>query len=258
MKKSWSLSVIHLVRATAIVLLGCSLQSMAQTGPLVYESEDRQFTYVLHGGLSPDDVLLTTSILEENYGRVLTDLNVESVPTVTVTVWKDSEKYYQAQEKTLGVRYEGSGGYAWWNSQPELRLLHSTWKGAAIGALHEFAHIVSMAQNRSIPNDPRWLWEAIALYATRGIEQPPKVPDFLAERDFPTLEELDVGFNDADERRNIYDVGFFLTEYIVEVWGIEALGELAVSNGNLPSTLNISVPEFEQGWYEFLAQNYLN
>lgn len=173
-------------------------------------------------------------------------------------VWIDYENYYQDQEETLGLRYEGSGGYVWWCNEPELRLMHSTWRGASIGALHEFAHIVTMVRNSSIPNNPRWLWEAIAIYATRDFGQSPKVPDFLKEGYYPTLEELDVGFNDANERRNIYDVGFFLGEYIAKEWGIDMLGDLAESNGNLPLTLNTSVAEFEKGWHRFLNENYLN
>lgn len=233
--------------------------SLAQPDPLVFQSVDGQFKYVLHNGLTPNDVELSTSVLEEYCERVLSDLNVESVPQTTVTIWNDSESYYLAQEETTGQRFEGSGGYAWWGEIPELRLRHSTWKEADIGALHEYAHIVTMVRNKSIPNNPRWLWEAIAIYATRDIQsREPEIPGFISDRDFPSLNELNIGFNSADERRNIYDIGYFLGDYIVLNWGIEALGDLAESNGNIPDTLKISIAEFEQGWQKYFEENYLN
>jgi len=248
-------------RLPALCLLAAALVirslASAQSIPLSYESEDGQFKYILHNELTREDIEVTASVLEDYYRRVLSDLNVESVPKTTVTIWNDPASYYRVQEETTGQRFEGSGGYAWWGAAPELRLQHSTRRGAAIGALHEFAHIVSMARNKTIPNNPRWLWEATALYATRDL-QPSRIPIFIMQRDFPTLSELNVGFNYANEQRSIYDVGFFLAEYIVENWGNEAIGQLVESNGDIPTTLKVSVSEFEQGWITFLTANYLD
>jgi len=233
--------------------------SFTQSDPIVFHSDDGHFKYVLHNGLTPSDVEQSTSILEEYYERVRSDLNVESVPQTTVTIWNDSESYYLVQEETTGQRFEGSGGYAWWGEIPELKLRHSARRGAAIGALHEYAHIVTMVRNKSIPNNPRWLWEAIAIYATRDIlSSDPEVPEFISNRDYPSLDELTVGFNSADERRNIYDLGYFIGDYIVLNWGIEALGDLVESNGNIPDTLDISVKEFERGLENYFEEHYLN
>tara|TARA_R110002167_G_scaffold45324_4_gene136345 strand:- start:22528 stop:23298 length:771 start_codon:yes stop_codon:yes gene_type:complete len=256
MKKDRAHAIHKLIGVT---LMGLTSLAIAQPNPLIYESTDGQFRYVLHNGLSASEVAPTIEVLEENYKRVFSDLNVKSVPQTTVTIWNDSESYYRAQEETTGQRFVGSGGYVWWAEVPELRLRHGTRREAKAIALHEFAHIVSMVRNRSIPNRPRWLWETIAIYATRDIDsEVPNIPEFITQRDFPSLDELNVGFNSADESRNIYDVGFFLGEYIVSKWGIEAFGELTETNGDIPGTLQISISEFERGWEEYFEEHYLD
>ena len=64
------------------------------------------------------------------------------------------------------MRFPGSRGYV--TGDNELRLLYHRRLSAQKEAVHEFAHVVSMYVNSTIPNNPRWLWEAVALYENQG------------------------------------------------------------------------------------------
>lgn len=125
------------------------------------------------------------------------------------------------------------------------------------GLLHEFVHIASIAVNRTIGNNPRWLWESVAQYEAGEYSSGLPRIDYIIARDYPTLAELNVGFNEANEARNIYQFGYVIAEYIVNKWGIERLVALIKSNGNIQSILGISVTEFDAGWHSFMEQEYL-
>ncbi|HEY1870644.1 MAG TPA: hypothetical protein VGG71_06260, partial [Chitinophagaceae bacterium] len=82
--------------------------------------------------------------------------------------------------------------------------------------IHEFAHCVSRDINWTIVNDPRWLWEAIA----------------------------------------IYDVGYFLVQYLVETKGSPVLNALIKNNGNIMQTLDMDDEEFTKQWFAFVKKRY--
>ena len=77
----------------------------------------------------------------------------------------------------------------------------------------------------------------------------------MAEGDYLTLSELNSGFGTRGNR--IYAVGYILSEYIVERWGMEALRELIETNSDIPSALGLGNVEFEEGWYAWIKNKYL-
>ena len=221
------------------------------------KEKENQFQYVLYNDLKETDVTHMTSFLESNYQRILQDLNVSSLPLVTVRIWKNYEDFHQEQENSLGQRYIGSMGYITWAKQPELKLMYREGDDGAISMVHEFAHIASLAINSTIANNPRWLWEAIAIYEAGKLKVPPSQIEYIAARDFPTIEELSIGYNRDGEERNIYQVGYVLGEFIDSKWGAGTLSALIKSNGNIQETLKVPVPEFEASWHKFIQNRYL-
>jgi hypothetical protein len=154
-------------------------------------------------------------------------------------------------EELLGVRYAGADGYVYGAGEFHIRLV----RDAAGNAVHEFSHVVSLNVNREFANNPRWLWEAVAIYEAQEFVDPKKV-QYMVEGDYPTLSELNLGFGTGGNR--IYSLGYILAEYVVEGWGMEALRGLIESNGNMISVLGVDIKEFENGWHEWLERKFFS
>ena len=122
-------------------------------------------------------------------------------------------------------------------------------------AVHEFAHLVTMQVNSTISNNPRWLWEAVALYENNEFVDP-KLLSYMVSGNYPTLAELNTDYNVSNH--SIYDVGYVLLEYVVLTWGMNTVIELIKNNGNLSNSLGMTTQEFESGWYQFVEEKYLN
>jgi hypothetical protein len=115
---------------------------------------------------------------------------------------------------------------------------------------HEFVHCVSMKINPTIGNNPRWLWEAVALYEA-NLPWDPRLLSYLVKQKPPSLQELNDFSNAA-----IYEVGYFLAQFIVETHGTGALKALIQNNGNLKDTLNMDDEEFSKQWFTFVKKKY--
>ena len=90
--------------------------------------------------------------------------------------------------------------------------LASAWSYAngVTAIVHEFAHCASLRVNPSIANNPRWLWESVALYEAGQIRDPRTLPYLTGHRP-PALADLNRIENTA-----IYEVGGLIGEFIVE------------------------------------------
>lgn len=115
---------------------------------------------------------------------------------------------------------------------------------------HEFAHCVSQRINSNISNNPRWLWEAVALYEA-NFPWDPKMLPYLVNQQPPSLKEL----NELSNPR-IYEVGYYLAQFIFETYGATALKSLILNNGNLKDSLNMNEEEFTRQWFAFVKKKY--
>ncbi len=214
-------------------------------------SDEKHFEFVLHDGLSSSISSDISKELEGNYQRIIDDLQIEFMPEVTIKIWANYNNFLVAMESDIGVRYPGATGYVF--GMQELRLFYTG--NVSLAAVHEFAHLVSMQVNSRIPNNPRWLWEAVALYESQDFIDP-KTLSYMVSGDYPTLSELNTDYNSS--YHNIYSVGYVLLEYVVQTWGMETVIELIENNGNISTLLGITTQEFESGWYQFVKDKYLN
>jgi len=245
MQESYTLSLRRKAIAFLVLFLAISVQSFAQV------VGQQRFHFVVHDTLELGDIGHLVHALEGNYERIMEDLRVPSLPQITVQVWSDEDAYQDAMEAQLGMRFPGSRGYV--TGDRELRLLYHRRLSAQKEAVHEFAHVVSLNLNSNFGNNPRWLWEAVAMYAAEEFRDPKEIP-YLKEGDYPSLAELNTDFNSG---RNIYDVGYLLVDYVVTSWDHDHLIALIKSNGAIEETLGISEAEFETGWQRFLKKKYL-
>jgi hypothetical protein len=118
--------------------------------------------------------------------------------------------------------------------------------------VHEFAHNVTLHLNSGAANNPVWLWESVAVYEAGQYVPPVSLP-YLVAGQFPTLAQL----NDRTGSYSIYDVGYVLTQFMLERWGWSGVRTLILSNGNLTQAFGLSTAAFEREWRDFVILRYL-
>jgi len=211
---------------------------------------DGPFEWVLHDGLEPDQVRHLEVALQEARPRVLAGLGLEDVPSVHVQIWADEEAYQAVMKETFGSRAPGSRGYITGNQ--EVRLLYHTMLSAQREAVHEFTHVASLHVNPDFANNPRWLWEAVAIYLAGEYVSPQQSGLFGDDR-CPSLELLNSPF---DRGGTIYSAGYLLGDFIDKTWGRETFLQLIKNNGDVGASLELSDEVFEQRWCTYVRQTY--
>lgn len=71
---------------------------------------------------------------------------------------------------------------------------------------------------------------------------------------YPTLQQLNAGPNAS---RQVYEIGYVLGEFIVTWWGRPALLRLIQTNADVQGVLGLSPTAFEEAWYAWVRQRYL-
>jgi hypothetical protein len=240
-----------------ITSLGCkNTQTDAPVGPAKDSTsalplEIPAFDFVLYDGLAKDAAEPIRSKLAENSPRILSDLQAAQADTYTVYLWGTNESYLDAQQQRIGTRYPGSTGYVMGPSA--MGLLNVA--GVAGNAVHEYAHSISLRINGSFGNNPRWCWEAVALYESGGFIDPRNI-NYLANGNYPSLNDLNSDFNTGNQK--IYQVGYLLVEFIKARWGMNAVIDLIKQNGNIQRVFGKTNAEFESEWKQYIEAKYFS
>ena len=82
----------------------------------------------------------------------------------------------------------------------------------------------------------------------------PKNISYLAAGNYPTIAELNSNFNTGNYK--IYEVGYLLSEYIIETWSKISYVNMIKQNANIESVLGITTQQFEAGWKNFVMTKY--
>lgn len=251
---------VGIYRIGALVIIGAILLSSGCNSPsgpsesddpsaLRMISNNPHFEYY-YDGLDQSRIQFVIDALERNYDRIISALTAINMPVVRAKIWIDENGFYNAMHEDLGRIFAGAKGYVM--GPDELRLL-LTHRGD-INAVHEFVHCVSLQINETIANNPRWLWETVALYLSNDFI-PPSSLYYMVAGNYPTIRELDSGYN---VNQSVYQVGYVLGQYIVEKWGMNALRNLVLQNGDIEAVLEVSERDLEDGWHEWLELTYLH
>jgi hypothetical protein len=192
--------------------------------------------------------------VENNYTRIITNLQSKELPIVSIHFYPDSASFRE------GVKL--------WVRNPPVWMQGITLGDSAIhmispdapnwddyqtmikNTIHEFAHCVSRHINKTINNKPRWLWESIAIYESNQTSDPRQL-SYLVNQKPPVLSELN-SWSSTD----IYAVGYFIAEYLVKNKGNDILNTLIKNNGNIQQTLNMDDEEFTKQWFAFVKKKY--
>lgn len=229
-----------MVRSLAAILL-CSWF----VSPLQAKSSPHAIHYVAVGDVPIHTMQEIEKTVDAHYQRIVDNFKVKRMPDVTIKVWQERDKF----ELSYGEDAAYVQGYVvqdlwearFFNGRPEIGL----------GVVHEYTHLVTLALNQTFNNNPRWLWEATAIYES-GRPPVPNISELkcFSKTSYPTIKHLEA------HPFNIYKVGYFLTDFIVDTWGQNELVALVKSNGNIVQTLNISVKTFEEEWIAFLQRKH--
>ena len=223
-----------------------------QASPVAETLAERIVTprFRVHAGLAPDAVVREIAdLLESEFPRVTADLGVTGVRPVRVMVWQDASSFGDEMLRHLGGRY-ASSGYV--TGPDELRVL--VVPGVARNAAHEFCHVASLWLNPTFGNNPRWLWESVALYESGERVDPRSLP-YLLRGEFPTLAALNA---DPNASRQVYELGYLLGELVVARFGREGLLRMIQSNGDTAGSLGLATAAFEAEWRAFVRARYFS
>jgi hypothetical protein len=191
---------------------------------------------------------------EAEYARIVSELQVASMPVVHV-------RYYQTHAALAAAVRPIAGAIPSWASglvtgPDQIHLLSpaatgaATAEAAAVNVVHEFAHCVTLQLEPRSANNPRWLWETVALYEARQFVDPSRL-GYLVAGQPPSLADLS-----SFDNTRVYDVGYLIGEFIVQRWGQPALPALVRARGDTQAALGISQPEFERDWYAAVRVRY--
>jgi hypothetical protein len=194
--------------------------------------------------------------LEDNYSRVTADLSARNLPIINVQFYSSQSALHQ----TLNFPNSPAWlvGAATARDQihmmsPNAPNLNRAFEEMLTILVHEFTHCVSLHLAPQSANNPRWLWEGVALYEAGQFVHPNRLA-YLVNGNPPTLAGLNANWQ---TNAQIYEVGYLLVEYIVETWGKPQLANLINVLGDIQAVLGISVAAFESGWYTFVRAKYL-
>ncbi|RPI04543.1 MAG: hypothetical protein EHM64_09655 [Ignavibacteriae bacterium] len=247
--------ILSLVTLLNLISFGCkkspadSSAVETPTEQAVLPVDTPAFGFVLYDGLSTEAAAPIHLKLRQQAPRILSDFKVAQADTYRVYLWGSTDSYLDAQQQLIGTRYPGSTGYVLGPSAMGL-LNVST---AANNAVHEYVHSLSLRINGNFGNNPRWCWEAVALYESGGFVDPRNV-QYLLDGQYPSLNELNLDFNAGSQK--IYQVGYLLVEFIKTRWGFASVIELIKQNGNVQSVFGKTNAEFEAVWKQFVEAKY--
>lgn len=237
------------VPLVAIVMLAaCGGGTTAPSLPPSFAAYSSPHFVIRYVGIDEAAIAAAAAAIEAEYGRILADLGVASMPVVTVTLYPDRDSFVAAVGSRAGYIPQFATGLV--TGVDEIHLVPG---GTAVASriIHEFAHCVSIRANPSIPNNPRWLWETIAIYES---EEAPRAQGITVVTGPapPALARLN-----AIDDTTIYDVGFLLGDFIVTTFGRPALRDLLAHNGDIAAVLGMAEAVFEEQWVAFVRRRYL-
>lgn len=214
-----------------LIIIPFLLTCEKESNPIVIDYPGFQFK--LYDGISESIPKVIYDSLSTNKNRIINHLRVSNMPDIIVSVWSNRKEFDDVQKKRLGSISPGTTGFI--NGKVEMFLFFGG--ATARDAVHEFAHLASLAKNPNFGNQPRWLWEAVAIYESRESVDFSKWTSI--EKEFP-------GFTALNQNNSLlpYKWGYPLAKFILDKWGDDAYINLILTNGNIKNVFGINEDEF--------------
>jgi hypothetical protein len=217
---------------------------------LAYQSARFAFR---HSAMDSATIVQTAAALEAEADRILEDIGVTTMPRVSVTLYPSVDALRQGVGTTAGPIPSFATGLVTGPTAIHLVSpnLATTWSytDAVTSLVHEFAHCVSLVANPSFANNPRWLWESVALFEAGQYNDPRTLPYFTGTA--PTFAQLN-----SFDNTIVYSVGATFGLFVVDIHGWDAYRQLIRSNGDLSRVLRTTEPAFLNDWRAFVRANF--
>lgn len=250
---------IAITVCTAIVSFGCTVDSAvipeakketSQPVPYPYDSQHFRFYYTSYDS---SVIRSLADSLEQHYQRITEHFVVDTMPKVNVYFYSTQEQLMEAVRPVVPDLPSWAIGLA--TASDQIHMLspkHPNYDyGYMRGVLvHEFAHSVTLHLRPNFGNNPRWLWESVAIYESGQFIHPNNL-SYMVNNAPPTLTQMN-SFNNSF----VYEVGYLIGEYIVAAHGYGVLKQLVMTNGNLSSTLGMTTAQFQTAWFNFAKNKY--
>ncbi len=218
--------------------------------PNPYISSHFTFYYTSYDSLF---IKATADSVESNYTRVLADLLTDTIVRISVHFYKTHEELSNAVRNVVPNLPSWAIGLS--TGKDAIHMIspkhpEQIYEYMIIVLIHEFTHCVTLNINPTFGNNPRWLWESIALFEGGQFIHPNQL-SYLVQQNPPTLSQLN-----SVNNTQIYEVGYLLAEFIVENWSRQHLRNMILSNGNIAESLGITTNEFQTAWFQFIKNKY--
>jgi hypothetical protein len=225
-----------------------SQKEEAEDGVLRTEHFDIYYTE-----LDSDNIQVVADSLENNYARIVSSLQAGKMEKVNLNYYSSKQDLKNAVKDVEPNLPDFAIGLA--TSVSQIHLLSPNYPNLDFqymvrNTIHEFAHCVSYRVNPNIPNNPRWLWEAVAQYES-GQFVNPKSLKYVVDNTPPSLEELSQ-FTNA----YIYEVGYFIAEYLVQTHGEAILNELILNHGNIEKSIGMNADQLTEAWVAYVREKH--
>jgi len=245
-----------------LVIIGISLCSCKDegTGPNIpeilepipnpYSSAHFTFYYTSYDSLS---IKAIADSVEKHYSRILADLLTDTVLRTSVHFYKTHEELAHAVRSVVPNLPSWAIGLS--TARDAIHMIspghpEQNYEYMMTVLIHEFAHCVTLNIKPSFGNNPRWLWESVALYEAGQFVHPSQLT-YMVQHSPPALSQLN-----SINNTQIYEVGYLLTEYIVDNWSRQHLKDMILSSGNVSQTLGMTIAEFQSAWFQFVKNKY--
>lgn len=214
---------------------------------LVLKKSSKHFSF-LYSAIDTSSIQAIADRLEANYYRILSDLKVKKMATTTVRIYPDMISFRE------GINFPNAPDFVFATAfgKNDFRMASPQIAGIDTamlmkGAVHEFTHCVHLNIDYS-PNNPRWLWEGLAMYESGWFFDPKEI-DTIKNKEFPQLAALNNGME--------YMLGYVIIEAIKDIWGFDTVISLIKKQGNVQAVLNIGQEEFEKRVFESIYRKYV-
>ena len=225
----------------------------AAPSPVAFASHSSAHFTFRYTPMDAATIEATAAAVEAQHARIASALGVPGMPAVTVTLYPDVESLRAGVAPIVGTIPAFASGLVTGPAAVHVLSPRSAAWGpgdAGVTAIvHEFAHCASMVLNPSIANNPRWLWESVALYEAGQVLDPRRFP-YVTAGPFPSLAQLS-----RIEDTRIYDVGGLFGAFIVDTWGEAGLRDLVRTNGGLQA-LGVDEAAFVSRWHAYARERY--
>ncbi|MDP4089438.1 MAG: peptidase MA family metallohydrolase [Bacillota bacterium] len=247
--------ISSVILAVLLLLTGCgnvndNSSSDAENFNIVQQLETEHFSF-----FSKDEDMQClkdlSNSLEDNYTRILNDLDTSLSKKVDIYIYTDLNTYHRAANisdtstHVVGSALPGYNVIQMVNPSNAELLPYSDFMKIIV---HEFAHTAIMSINTDVGTIPKWLNEGTASFEAKqddGVEQ--LISKAKSSNNLPSFIDLETD-SETFSKNGGYQFSYSIIDYIVKTYGYDKLIALIKSPRDFENILGVSKDDFHKQW----------